>query len=370
MSHERGRATHAPRSPIATLRPRTRFVHSSSMQILTRALPLLWLASSLVLASPAAQDDAATLPAQAPKAEARPFLFEITGNGSTAWLLGTVHLADKRVLALPAVVESAFVGSDAVFTEIETTTATEIAFQRASMIEGGKKLGDVVGSELAARVRTRVQAAGLPQVFGDTMMSMKPWVVTTALPLLDRFLELSTKPPLDKVLFDRARKAGKAVGGIETVQEQVGVFDGLTAQEQTAMLRDTLDLLDRYEAEGRDPIEELVAAWLSGDEARLLDLLAEGFGDDPELSKRIEHDLVWKRNVRMADRIDAQIKADPARECFFAVGALHVPDARLGDDATEEQRLTQRGVVTLLRAKGYEVRRVTTAAPAAVGGDK
>lgn len=336
--------------------------------------PFAWLAFLIwgCLPPAAAQEPAPPPPAapaevQGAAPEQVPFLYELRGHGATAYLFGTVHLPDPRVLALPEVVERAFEASDAVYTEIETNFAAELKVAAASAMPKGETLGDLVGADLLARVHARVEAASLPPKLLD---GFRPWAVASNLPLLEILTQMRDHEPLDKHLYERAQRAEKTVGGLETIPEQLSVFEGLTADEQTTMLRETLDQLDRYEAAGRDALEEMVQAWLSGQPARLLDLLEEGFGDDKALSQKLEQRLVWERNARFAVRIHAEITAAPTKVGFFAIGALHLPDGRLPEGASDAERERVRGVVTLLRAAGYEVVQRKAVEPVAVGAGR
>jgi len=329
--------------------------------------------------TPAAPTQEPSAP-QPPKAAAQPapvpFLYELRGHGATAYLFGTLHLPDARVVALPEVVERAFASADAVYTELEMTDAAEREGAMAGTLAGGAGLPELVGQDLMARLEARLAAAGLPARMFD---HFQPWAVSAMLPLLPVLREMGQRPALDKTLYQRAAAAKKTVGGLETVAEQAGVFAGLSLDEQRALVRDGLDLLDRYDAAGRNGLEELVQAWLSGKLERLLDLLEEGFGQDEALRRKLEDRLVWERNRRLAERIDKRIQAAPSQVGFFAVGALHLPDGRvpqgsaaangpaLSPEQVAAERQRTRGMLTLLREAGYTVvhRTSVDAAPAA-----
>ncbi|MEM8712824.1 MAG: TraB/GumN family protein, partial [Planctomycetota bacterium] len=138
------------------------------------------------------------------------------------------------------------------------------------------------------------------------------------------------------------------------------VFQSFTRDEQVQMLKDSLDLLDEYESSGRNALEEMIGAWLSGDAMSLVQLLDDGFGKDPALRERAEAELLWKRNIRFAERMEAKMTAAPAETHFFAIGALHIPDAKQpkGEQGKVNPKL---GVVELMRQRGYQVTRFTAA---------
>lgn len=337
-------------------------------------LPQLALALALVVPA-AAQDPAPTAGATTPPAApaSSPFLWRIEGKGTSAYLYGTIHLPDERVLAMPGTVEQAFAEADAFFAEIEATAASERAVQEAAQLEAGVDPATYMTDATWARIEERLTRKGVPAAVRPYVRQMEPWAIGALLPTLDYFEEQAAgKAPLDKALYLRARTEGKEVGGLETVAEQLAVFGGFTREEHGRMLVDALDQLDDYEKKGRNPVEEMIGAWRSGDEKRLMELLDDGFGKDPVLRDRMESRLLWQRNQLIAERIAARMAKDPSRTVFFAVGALHLPDPRRPEEMTEEQRRAfdvKKGLVTLLRERGYRLERVE-ATPAAVGGDR
>ncbi|MEM9380386.1 MAG: TraB/GumN family protein [Planctomycetota bacterium] len=336
------------------------------------------LASAFLLApAPDAAQSPPATPSKASSAakpaQASPFLWRVEGPSAKGYLFGTIHLPDERVLALPETVEEALKSSTALFAEIPTDPESELRVQQAALLAAGTTVDTIVGGPTWERVRARFVAAGLDPATTAALSGMKPWAVNAMVPMAEYLPDLLRgKTPLDKALYTRAKREGKVVGGLETVDEQIAVFEAFNQAEQVQMLRESLDLLDRYEAEGRKPMQETVTAWLSGDEARLMSLLDDGFGTDPALRRRAEDELLWKRNVRFVDRILKQFQANgPQATTFFAIGALHMPDAPApGADAPPETpearaaRANKLGIVTLLRARGFTVERV---APAAVG---
>ena len=56
-----------------------------------------------------------------------------------------------------------------------------------------------------------------------------------------------------------AVEKGKPVDGLETVQEQMSVFDDMPMEDQVAMLRDTLDQLHQMDALFNDLLEAYLA---------------------------------------------------------------------------------------------------------------
>ena len=132
---------------------------------------------------------------------------------------------------------------------------------------------------------------------------------------------------------DRALIAGaKRVEGLETFEQQYGVFDALPPTEQA-------DLLLALAGEADEAFDgKQVSQWLTGDLAGLERNSATGVLADPELREALQA----ARNRRWAERI-GQLLASRERP-FVAVGEAHM----FGDENLPE----------LLKARGYTVRRV------------
>jgi uncharacterized protein YbaP (TraB family) len=162
---------------------------------------------------------------------------------------------------------------------------------------------------------------------------LKPWAV---------MLLLSTPPAktgtfLDLVLHDRASGAGKPVLGLETMPEQLAVFDGFSHADQLRLLEQTLDeqpMLSRL-------FERLIQCYLRRDLGGLVRLEeVQLAGTEPGVAARFHHALVTERNRRMAERVAPMLRRGGH---FIAVGALHLP----GED----------GLLSRLQSAGFLVRR-------------
>jgi uncharacterized protein len=296
----------------------------------------------------------AQAPAPAPPATARahPLLWAV-GRTNPSYLFGTIHLPDARVVTLPPAVERALDEAGALVTEIPMDAALQLSVMGKVMLPNDQTLADVVGAPLAARL-DRAIAQSLPkdappgtaQMLGKMMQRMKPWAAMTQLSLLEFLPDLMAgRKPLDAMLWDRAQKAGKQVGALETVDEQLAVFEGFSLGDQKRLLELTLDGLDESRNKPKSPTQELIDAYLTGD----LDVLTRAMNDamqgDRELMSRFTAVALDARNTVMATRIRARLAEHPGTRYFFAVGAAHYAG--------------EGGVVALLKKAGLEVTRVT-----------
>ena len=301
---------------------------------------------------------------QAAEPTEAPFLWRVGGE-TPSYLYGTIHLPDERVTTLPDAVSAALGEADAFFAEIPLDASTQMKMAPALLLPGSQTLKELLPPELYARVDAYLKEKGLPFA---AMGKLKIWAVTQTVSLADYVQKMATTPSLDQSLYQISQQQGKELGGLETVEEQLAVFEALTVDEQIEMLRMTMDELEAAGPDGPSPTEELVLTYLSGDLDRLAGVMNEHLEDGGETGAKLEKLLIDDRNRRMADRIAEKLASSPDTSYFFAVGAAHYP----GED----------GIIALLAARGLEIERVVEhkrepkrekvreTAPAAAGGSR
>jgi uncharacterized protein YbaP (TraB family) len=272
---------------------------------------------------------AAALPSSGP---AHGLLWEIgSPDSSPSYLFGTIHSEDPGVVGLAPAVEHAFTGSRQVILEVNLDTDAMVAGSTAMLLTDGQRLSEIVGKSLFEQTAAALRRRGIPDMMTE---HMKPWAAATALSMPVP----ETGRVLDVVLFQRAQQAGKPLHGLETITEQLEVFDGLPLEDQVELLRVAVE-----QVAGLDGIlAELLAAYKRQDLAAMMAIneAAMAVGDQ-RLAGEFQRRLIVDRNHRMVERMVPWLKQGGA---FVAVGALHLPG--------------EKGLVSLLRQRGYSVRAV------------
>jgi uncharacterized protein YbaP (TraB family) len=190
-------------------------------------------------------------------------------------------------------------------------------------------LAAVLGSEIYANLQNEAHHLGIDL---DFMTRMQPWFVAMQIENL-RMVRAGFNPlnGVDMQIAMRARQDNKPIIGLETAAEQLGIFAGLSMDEQREFLRGTL-----AESDSETQLRELTTAWRSGDLEALQKALRKGSEESPVLFKKLTVD----RNLRWLPQIEKMLQ-DASNDYLVVTGALHM----VGRD----------GVVELLRRKGYTV---------------
>jgi hypothetical protein len=242
-----------------------------------------------------------------------------------------MHSEEPGVISLAPVVERALTGSRQVILEVNMDADALASGSMAMLLTDGQRLSDILGKSLFEQTVAALQARGIPGVVAE---HIKPWAAATALSMPVPV----TGQVLDRVLYQRAQQAGKPLHGLETIAEQLEVFEGFSLDDQVALLRDAVVQVD-----GIDAMQaELLAAYKRQDLAAMMAIneaaMATG---DQRLAGEFQRRLIVERNHRMVERMEPWLKQGGA---FVAVGALHLPG--------------EEGLVNLLRERGYSVRAV------------
>jgi hypothetical protein len=142
---------------------------------------------------------------------------------------------------------------------------------------------------------------------------------------------------LDVRLTNQAQAAGKPVTGLETMQEQIAVFDSLPPDEQASFLSAAAMEIPQK--------EKLMAAMKDAYLRRDIEgvrnaAYAGATKTERAAADKLERGLIDERNKRMAQRMQSRFDGGT----FVAIGALHLP----GED----------GVLALLERDGYTIKRV------------
>lgn len=249
-----------------------------------------------------------------------------TSRQKPSYLLGTIHSEDPRVTRLKPAVANALDNCDRFVMEMKLDTDAFMQFGAAMMLEQDADLETLVGKDLFNQVISAMADYGMPE---PVVRRLKPWVVIAMLSMPKSRGGLI----LDMVLYQRATSQGKPASGLESANEQLAVFEGLSLREQIELLEMTLKqrpsqplvferLIDAYAADDLNRIANI--AKLDHDQAQMAS--ARNF------MARLNDD----RNRRMVQRIIPYLEEGNS---FIAVGALHLAGPQ--------------GILSLIRQKGY-----------------
>ncbi len=276
---------------------------------LKETLSLLLAATMFATAAPASE------PAKAPAAvNADPALWVVKDADTTIYLFGTIHLMRPEVQWFDGGVKSAYAASSELVIEMvepEPAKAQSIVMSTA-VDPDGPPLTQKLNPKSVAEYKKAMEQLNLPT---GSFEQFEPWFVSTLLAIMPlQKYGLSPESGVDKVLAAAAKRDGKTIIGLETMEEQIGFFDNLPEPLQIEFLDQTIKGLPKY---GK-LIDMMVGSWAAGKTEKLGNAMTKSMKSTPEITKVLLKD----RNARWADWIVKRM--DKPGTVFLAVGAGHL----------------------------------------------
>ncbi|MEM6964323.1 MAG: TraB/GumN family protein [Bacteroidota bacterium] len=262
-------------------------------------------------------------------------LWKVTGNElqTPSYVFGTIHMIGKDDFFLTDDMRKAFGETDKVVFEInmEEMNDMSILFKLMGKItmEGGKSLKDLVSAEDYKLVEKHFNDMGLPLMF---LEKIKPLFLSTFASgdMAPGDFQSGDLKSYEMEFMEMAQKDKKEMGGLETIEFQLSMFDSIPYEAQAEMLVDAI----KGSGEGEDQFKQMVEMYKRQDIPNLYKMI-EG---DTEGVAEFEDLLLVGRNKNWIPIMAEMMKG---KSTFFAVGAGH-----LGGE---------NGVIALLRKKGYQV---------------
>jgi uncharacterized protein len=284
-----------------------------------------FVAALVALALPACAPVQAR-PANAAQAYQGPAIWKVADKDTTIYLFGTVHALPKDAQWFSGPVERAYKASTELVTEIpeDDTAGDAKAIAARALLPQGQSLRAMMSPDDRMKFEEALVGLGLPI---EAMDRFEPWYAAMTLSLLP-VMKAGYDPQTgaERKLTDGAD--GKRKAALETVQQQIDLFDGLPPEAQLAFLSETINSVNK----ATTTLDAMVAEWMKGNADGLAALLNDEL-DDPVLYKR----LLTDRNAHWAQWIDQRLKQPGT--VFVAVGAGHLA----GQDSVQQQ-LRKRGI--------------------------
>lgn len=258
-------------------------------------------------------------------------LWEISGNGleKTSYVFGTIHITCDASLSNK--VKDALDKTTQVVLEIDIDDPMmQAKMMKGMMMKDGKKLSDMVSEEDYQAIDSLfIKNLGMSV---GMLQTVKPSLLSSM--LIPKLLDCPTES-VDMELVRIAKEQKEEIKGLETIEDQMDVFDKIPYEVQIKeLVRAAKDNL----AFDKGTIQTMQEVYKAENITRMLSMMDE---DEESIMKDYEDVMLDNRNKNWIPEIGKYAKDQPT---FFAVGAAHLA----GDN----------GVIKLLRKAGYTVKAV------------
>lgn len=273
------------------------------------------LGTALGLVAPALAQTAPAPAAAVKLPDTDPALWVVKDEDTTVYLFGTFHALDGKTDWFNDEVKAAYDRSGKVYFEIvKPENQAEMAplVQKYWMATDGKPLT----SKLSEKGKKDL-AAALASVGGTTAMvePMKPFAASMVLAALGmQKVGKTGEQGAEAVITAAAKKDGKPIDQLETIEFQMQLFDKLPEADQIKMLEHTAATFGEMET----IFARMTKAWNDGDADGLAAMMNEMQTQSPAMHQL----MLTGRNKTWAEWISNRMKTPGT--VFVAVGAGHL----------------------------------------------
>ncbi|WP_298897084.1 TraB/GumN family protein [uncultured Psychroserpens sp.] len=258
-------------------------------------------------------------------------LWEISGNGlkESSFLYGTIHMTCNATLDED--VQKAMKDTKLLVLELDIDDPSmQTTMMSGLYMKDGKTIKDLVSAEEYETLSKFIkEQMGMPL---ESLGNVKPFFISAM--FLPKLLGCPIQS-YEEELMKVAHEQEEEILGLETVEEQLNVFDEIPYKDQVAdLLRSAKDNL----AHDKESFDKMLKLYDTEDIEGMDTMMKE----DKNLSTTKHRDkLLDNRNKNWISKIEDFSKKQPT---FFGVGAGHLAG--------------ENGVIKLLRKAGYTVKAV------------
>lgn len=279
---------------------------------------LLLLICIMAIASPFA--------GKAQNKDGNSLLWKVEGKGiKPSYLMGTIHMLPKEDFQLNDKVTKAFGNSEQIVLELDMDDpALQQKMLKHIMMTDGKTLKDYMTED-----EYQLLDKKLTESFGQglaVMGTMKPIALTS---LITMSVMGEQPASFEMTFIAMAKEQNKELYGLETVAEQMQVFEEISYEDQ---LDDIVEMIQDMEATTAY-FDRLVASYKAENLEEIMKQMDEYMDDEEQQALMLDN-----RNENWIPKI-GELAA--SKSTFFGVGAAHLPG--------------EKGVINLLKEAGYTV---------------
>lgn len=266
-------------------------------------------------------------------------LWKVTDNnsGKTSYVFGTHHFAPLSLLDSIKGLDAAMQNADKVYGELDMQAAMDpsamMGMQQMIMAPADSTIDKVLTAKQLADLNMAWAKYGTDEVPMEALYMLKPAGLSTQLAALMSakvLPDMNVGQGIDNELQVRARKAGKLVAGLETMEFQTNMLLGDPISKQAEDLMETIEDIDAEAGK----LVRLTNAYLAQNYKDIETICAESVLKNPESAEK----MIISRNNNWMKQLEPEMKNT---NLLVVVGAGHL----VGD----------KGILSQLKQAGYIV---------------
>ena len=258
-------------------------------------------------------------------------VWKVTGNGTTLYLGGTIHILRTSDYPLPLEYEKAYLKSDVLVFEadikkLEEDQSMQMQLALKARYTDGNTLKNVLNEEAYEALKKEFESANLDI---ESMNSFKPSMAVIFLTVKKLSHLGISSTGVDKFYYKKGETDGKQIDFLESIESQIDKLVNIGEGKENEFVLYSIEEMENIRAE----FEEMINNWRTGEKA----LFAEQNKEMKEKYPEMYASLLLERNNAWMEKIEDFFNT-PETE-FIMVGTMHL----YGED----------GLLKQLIKKGY-----------------
>ncbi len=266
-------------------------------------------------------------------AEAGSPVWKVSKAGQQLFIGGTIHMLAEQDYPLPAAFDHAY-GQAArlvLETDMSKLQSPEFQLQLLSQLtySDGRNLQQVLSKKTYKALEQFATSRGVPMA---ALINFKPGMVAMTLTMMELQRLQLMGTGVDEFFSTRAVSDGKALGALETAEQQMAFITAMGDGREDEMIAYTLTDIQNLSS----MLKTMKRAWRQGDVASLKKVTLAPFKQD---FPKIYRSLLVERNNNWLPQVEAMLKNKEVE--LVLVGMLHL----VGSDS----------LLAALAERGYKV---------------
>jgi uncharacterized protein YbaP (TraB family) len=264
-------------------------------------------------------------------------MWRIEKNGTTMYLLGSIHFTKDTMYPLNDKIIEAFSSSDETYYEIDFNKKISneewLEINENAMLDQSYSINELLSIEDYNLLDESFKGVGIDITSLHKYKPMYLFMLYSSQLLTQNF---SSDLPVDVFLYNTAVEENKGINELEGIRLQYDILYNLSLDLQIELLMDSLNSEEFIEQANKQ-----LDDWSKGD----FDQLESDFGkfkiDNEILDKEYKEKMLYKRNENIVAKLVEILDSNDEKTHFVTIGIGHM----MGD----------KNVIELLKELGYQV---------------
>lgn len=263
--------------------------------------------------------------------------YEITHKGATVFILGSIHAGKPDSFPLNDTVEKAYTQSKIIAVEVDLDDPQTAQKAQKLILASINLSGDALSMYLSPSVYSKWKQYALQNNISKSWYErFRPWALVLQMSEWEmKKSGYEAQWGIDRYFLAKSHLDNKQIISLETIEEQFALLSDPRYEEK--LLEYSIDSANDVQFS----LDKMFHLWKKGDEKSFEIFLNEQSSTDSKHREIVER-VIERRNIKMAEKIEQLLLS--GEKTMVIIGSAHL--------------VGEKGVVSLLREKGYRVSKV------------